>query len=175
MAIDGLGGSGKSTLARRILAAAAASAIVQMDDFYRPMPESERERLSPREGFSRSFDRQRLRAEVLEPLRRGETARYRRYDWEQDSIGTREVSLQPSGLVIVEGVYTLRPQLRPFWDLTVYLQVPADVRLARMLARKENTRAQINRWMAAEQYFEDTFSPAGHADMILVHSQQTLG
>ena len=108
-AIDGLGGSGKSTLARRVQAERAASAIIEMDDFYRPMPEAQREGLSPREGFSRYFDWQRLRAQVLKPLRAGQTARYRPYDWERGAIGSREVVVPASGLVIVEGVYTLRP------------------------------------------------------------------
>ena len=70
-AIDGLGGSGKSTLARRVQAERAASAIVEMDDFYRPMPEAQREGLSPREGFSRYFDWQRLRAQVRQTTPRG--------------------------------------------------------------------------------------------------------
>lgn len=167
-AIDGLGGSGKSTLARRVQAERAASAIVEMDDFYRPMPEAQREGLSPREGFSRYFDWQRLRAQVLKPLRAGQTARYRPYDWERGAIGSREVVVPASGLVIVEGVYTLRPQLRPFWDLTVYVEASREVRLARLLTRNENTRAQIDRWMAAERYFEETFVPLERADIVVV-------
>jgi uridine kinase len=69
--------------------------------------------------------------------------------------------------VIVEGVYTLRPQLRPYLDLKVYLEVSREVRLARMLARHENTRAQIDRWMAAEQYYEEKFAPIAQADIVV--------
>jgi len=43
------------------------------------------------------FDWQRLRQEVLEPLRRGQAARYSRYDWAADEMaGMSEMS--PHGL-----------------------------------------------------------------------------
>jgi uridine kinase len=42
VAIDGGGGAGKSTLARNLADALGDATIVQMDDFYRPMPAAER-------------------------------------------------------------------------------------------------------------------------------------
>jgi uridine kinase len=170
VAIDGLGGSGKSTLARRIQAELAASTIVEVDDFYRPMLETERQALSPREGFSSMFDWQRLRDEVLAPLRAGRAAHYHPYDWQRGMLASREVEVRPRGLVIVEGVYTLRPELRSFWDLTVYLDVSREARLARLLARNENARAQIDRWMTAEHYYEKTFAPSEQADLVLAEA-----
>ena len=69
--------------------------------------------------------------------------------------------------MIVEGVYTLRPQLRPFWDLTVYVEASREVRLARLLARNE-TRGRRSTWMAAERYFEETFVPLERADIVAI-------
>ena len=167
VAIDGLGGAGKSTLARRLQADLAAVTIVEMDDFYRPMAERQREQLSPVEGVERFFDWQRLRDEVLAPLRAGRTAHFRAYNWDRGTILDQEVAVEPHGVVIIEGVYTIRPQLRALWDLRVFLEVPRALRLARMLARAENTPAQIARFMAAEDYYFATFAPNEVADIIV--------
>lgn len=96
VAIDGLGGAGKSTLARALQADLAAVIIVQMDDFYRPMLERRREQLSPVEGFDQFFDWQRLRDEVLAPLRAGRTAHFRPYDWDRGTILSREIAVESS-------------------------------------------------------------------------------
>src|SRR4051812_49685989 len=56
VAIDGGGGAGKSTLARNLADALGDATIVQMDDFYRPMPAAERAALTPGEGVDRYFD-----------------------------------------------------------------------------------------------------------------------
>ena len=150
VAIDGPGGSGKSTLARR-LADATAATVVSMDDFYRPLPEEVRGSLSAAEGADRFFDRERLRDEVLVPLRAGRTALARRFDWDLDRLGEELLVVEPEGVVIVEGVSTLRPELSRYWDLSVYLDVPRDVCRDRLLARGENSVVELDRWEAAER------------------------
>jgi uridine kinase len=73
----------------------------------------------------------------------------------------------PHGLVVVEGVYLLRPQLRPVWDLAVFVEVPRDIRAARQHARGQNDVGWIERWMAAEDYYEQLLDPAGLADLVV--------
>jgi hypothetical protein len=65
--IDGAGGSGKSTHARKL-----SDKIVSTDDFI----------TAPWEWYD--FDR--LRSEVIEPLLRDESARYRPMDWEDGEL-----------------------------------------------------------------------------------------
>lgn len=81
IAIDGTGGSGKTTLATTVQALLDLATLVHGDDFYRRMPEHEREQLHPQQGYERYFDWQRLRDQVLAPLRAGKAARYQSYDW----------------------------------------------------------------------------------------------
>lgn len=76
IAVDGPGGSGKTTLAATAHALLDGASLVHGDDFYRPMLEHEREQLDPQQGYERYFDWQRLRDQVLAPLRAGEAARY---------------------------------------------------------------------------------------------------
>src|SRR5882672_8744801 len=87
VAIDGAGGSGKSFLARSISRALKASSIpaciVEGDDFF--LPSRQRPRGGPLETpIGGDYDWPRLRDQVIEPLRRGQSARYERYDWLDD-------------------------------------------------------------------------------------------
>ena len=48
----------------------------------------------------------------------------RAYDWGRGTILDQEIAVEADGVVIIEGVYTLRPELRALWDLTEFLEVP---------------------------------------------------
>src|SRR5215470_2879255 len=102
VAIDGAGGSGKSRLAddirMRLTASHVPTSIVEVDDFFLPSGRRPRGPASEK-PIGGDFDWQRLGEEVLEPLRRGQAARYIRYDWAADEMaGMNEVS--PHGVVI---------------------------------------------------------------------------
>ena len=84
VAIDGGAGSGKSTFARRLqnaLGAGIDCAVVHLDHFFR----TRRERGS-RLARVGDTDWQRLRDEVIRPLRAGRTARFLLYDWALDRL-----------------------------------------------------------------------------------------
>ena len=68
---------------------------------------------------------------------------------------------------MVEGVYMLRPQLRGFWDLTIFVDTPWPIRLDRQVSRGENTEDDIRLWTDAEKYYERTFEPVNHADLVV--------
>jgi uridine kinase len=163
--IDGLGGAGKTTLAAAIAEARPDVQVVHGDDFYGP---EERDWLSwtAKEGYERYFDHQRLASELLEPLRDGRPGRFRRYDWGENALG-EWVEVAPHGLVVVEGVYLLRPQLRRAWDLTVFVEAPRGIRGARLQARGQDDAGWIDRWMAAEDFYERVLDPAGLADLVV--------
>jgi uridine kinase len=163
--VDGFGGSGKSTLTGTIRHAPEVSAVVEGDDFYGP-EDPDWAGFSPQEGYERFFDHERLAREVLRPLRRAEHTRYQRYDWQNNVLGDW-VELPAEGVVVVEGVYMLRPPLREFWDLSIFVDTPWPVRLDRQVSRGENTEDDIRLWTDAEKYYERTFEPAASADLVL--------
>lgn len=163
--IDGFGGSGKSTLSDTIRDAPEVSAVVEGDDFYGPS-DTDWAGFSPQEGYERFFDHERLAREVLRPLGRGEHTRYQRYDWQNNVLGDW-VDLPAEGVVVVEGVYMLRPQLREFWDLSIFVDTPWPIRLDRQVSRGENTEDDIRLWTDAEKYYERAFEPASRADLVL--------
>lgn len=151
IAIDGRSGSGKSTIARH-LAKHAEVATVEMDDFYRVDDPVARARYGPAEGVERYFDWQRLRDEALVPLSKGRSATFRVYDWKHNDYGDITV-VDPQPFVVIEGVYSARPDLRPLVDLVVLIDTSPELSAARQLARGQNSNEWIERWTVAEDHY----------------------
>jgi uridine kinase len=120
--VEGLGGAGKSTLAAALAARSSDITLVHGDDFYGP-EEREWRSWTPQQGYERYFDHQRVERELLRPLRAGCSARFQRYDWSTNTLDGW-VSVEPRGIVLVEGVYLLRRELRPYWDFSIYVDTP---------------------------------------------------
>ncbi len=169
IAIDGLGGSGKSTLATAITELCGA-VLVHGDDFYRPMGAADRAELSPEQGYHRYFDWQRLREEVLVPLAAGRNASYRRYDWGTGTLASGEIHVvSRAGLVVVEGVYSARPELAAYYDLLVYVDTPPEVSLQRLRDRGHD-HGPIDwesRWRLAEDHYRAVARPRERADLVV--------
>ncbi|HEX4085837.1 MAG TPA: uridine kinase [Chthoniobacteraceae bacterium] len=78
----------------------------------------------------------------LDALRRGRAVETPRYDFSSHRRARRTVAFHPAPIVIVEGLFVLheKPLLRRL-DLSIYVDVPADVRLLRRLRRDAAERA----------------------------------
>ena len=152
--VDGKGASGKTTLAASVAAALPGAVVVHVDDFARPAVST--------------WERDRFVAQVLAPLAAGRPARYERWDWSSDaSAGWAAV---PVGVpVVVEGVSSTDVRLGVPWDVTLWVDVPAEVRLARALARDgEGMRDQwIAAWMPEEDAYEAAQRPQDRVDAVV--------
>jgi uridine kinase len=163
--IEGLGGAGKSTLARALAERSDDLTLVHGDDFYGP-EERDWRSWTPRQGYQRYFDHRRVEHELLRPLKAGQPATFQRYDWASNSLdgwGT----VEPRGIVLVEGVYLLRRELRAYWDFSIYVDAPRALRQMRLHARGENDEGWIERWAAAEDYYERVEQPGQAADLVV--------
>lgn len=170
VSIDGPGGSGKSTLTDEVAERLSSGrvSVVHGDDFYRPMSGQERLLLSPEQGYDRYFDWQRLRDQVLVPLASGSAAQYQRYDWPTGDLAVGELHDVPrSGVVIVEGVYTARPELAGYYDLTVWVDAPREVCMRRLEDRgaDHGPGDWHERWRAAEEHYIAATEPGVRLDM----------
>lgn len=167
-ALTGKAGSGKSTPARELATLMGEdSVVVEGDDFYRAMSPSERALLSPSQGYELYFDWERLRDQVLVPVSQGDpTLKYQRYKWSEQRLGEWvEHSMPPA--VVVEGVYTLRPTLRAFIDIGIFVRASPAVRMRRLHEREGNSAEWIARWVAAEGYYIETVKPMAVADIVV--------
>ena len=165
VAIDGLSGAGKSLLADVLQESLTGISVVRADDFYRPMDTGVLAQLSSADGYEQYFDWRRLRTDVLVPLSQGAASWYRRHDWSTNRLAEWH-EVQPGGIVIVEGVFTVRPEIREFYGVTVFVEAPRDERVRRIHARDENV-AWVDRWMAAEDWYLEHVRPADWVDHIV--------
>lgn len=114
------------------------------------------------------FDLGRLAVEVVEPLVGGRAARFSSYDWAaRAQRGFRTV--EPTGVVVIEGVCALHRTLRDAYAVRVWVDAPADVRLARAVARDgEAARAAwVKRWMPSEERYVERDRPVACAHLVI--------
>ena len=165
--IDGAGGAGKSTLASGISDAFTGRvSIVRCDDFYRPLSGAQYSRLTPEEAYENYFDWRRLRDEAVMPLRGGKRPRYQRYDWSTDRLA-EWIDIELREIVLVEGVFSTRPELRPLIDVAIFIETPREERLRRMLARPQDSTSWMDPWMASEDWYLQQIAPQRHADLVI--------
>lgn len=182
VALDGPSGGGKSTLAAAVadLLPAAADgaptvAVVDGDGFYGGGSPATWDRRDAAQKVDAVIDWRRQRP-VLEALRAGREATWHPFDWDADDWDADEVPLlaeparcAPADVVILEGAYSGRPELSDLVDLRVLLDVPTDVRRARLLARDgEDYHADWDaRWREAEALYFGTIMPPERFDLVL--------
>ncbi len=154
LGIDGFGAAGKSSLAAAVAAAVTPATVVAVDDFWGP-------------GVT-EWDWDRFRRQVLGPLLGGRAARYQIWSWDQDRPGEwRDIA--PGRLLVVEGVSSTRREAGVPWDLTVWVQAPREVRLARALERDGEAmrRRWLDEWMPAEEAYAARERPRRRVDLIV--------
>ncbi|ALC92365.1 uridine kinase [Bacillus sp. FJAT-18017] len=161
--IDGCGGAGKSTLANKLKESKPNVTVVHMDDFY--LSSSQIIKLPPKEKpIGADIDWGRVLEQVLDPLSKNQEGSYQRYDWETDILAEWH-KVPIGGIVIVEGVYSTRKDLASFYDYTIWVDSPRDIRLQRGLERDgEAARDRwVNDWMVAEDMYVEEHKPSQYA------------
>src|SRR5690349_2898248 len=160
VAVDGYDGAGKTMFADGLAAAFAedGSAVFRasIDDFHRPRIERYvRGRTSP-EGFYRdSYDYATFRRVLIDPFREGtQTAgttgfQLAAFDVTRDTpVESAWTTAPRDAVLIVDGIFLHRPELRGLWNWSVWLDVPIDVAAQRLALRDgtdPNPSAPTNR------------------------------
>ena len=145
--IDGPAGSGKTTLAGQLVAAFGRDAVlVPLDDLYA--------------GWTLTGARARLQAGVLRPLAEGRPGAYHRFDWSIRWFVPERTEVPVPRVLLVEGCGSSPRAMDPWTTLRLWVEAPADLRLARGLARDgAHLAPEWHRWQeteAAEFAREDT-------------------
>jgi uridine kinase len=152
VAIDGPDAAGKSTLTAELEALIAGSgrsvSRVAADDFLRPPEERYRQgRDSPEGYYADSFDHAALAAAVE----------------------------RVEGIVLVDGIFLLRPELNRLWTFRVFVAVSEEESLRRGVerdsalhpTREEAERLYRTRYLAGQRLYAAEAGPREAADAIL--------
>lgn len=163
--IDGGGAAGKSTLAAKLQELDNRVTVVHMDDFYRPSWER---KFIDEETIGGNWDWERVRNQVLNPLRNNEPSRYQIYDWVSDKM-TDLYEVPIGGIVIVEGCYSIRNELAPLYDVRIWVESPREFRLERGVQRDGDVSRHMweNIWLPAEDRYFELQRPSERADVII--------
>jgi uridine kinase len=166
LAIDGGSASGKSTLGR-VLSERFDGTLFHMDDFFLRTEQRTPERYAEPGG---NVDRERFLTEVLDPVSRRETVHLRKLDHTGGVFRLLDpVTVIPKPFVIVEGAYSMHPELAGFYDFSVFLRISPELQARRVLARNGPEGAQMffDRWIPLEQAYFDALHPADRCDLVI--------
>lgn len=181
VAVDGPDGSGKTWFADELADTLRErrpdpDAVIRasIDDFHQPRAFRHALGRTPETVWSRSFDHRAVRRELLDPWLAGSGAGYRRrwHDLATDQRLCEPPDRVPEGgVLVVDGVFAQRPEFADAWDLTIYLQAPPQVTVARMAARDgsdpDPKHPDQQRYLAAQARYRELFDPVGTADIVI--------
>ena len=123
--------------------------MVQADDFFSShRTGAEWDACSAAEKAALAIDWRRLRAEALEPLRAGRVASWHPFDFAAydyatgSGLATQVVTRSPTRVIVLDGIYSCRPELDDLIDLSVLVEAPAVVRHYRHNEREATDEAE---------------------------------
>ncbi|MEU0005056.1 hypothetical protein ABZ079_12365 [Streptomyces sp. NPDC006314] len=156
--VDGHAGSGKSTFAARLAAALDGAPVLHLDDI-----------ASHGQLFAWT---DRLMTQVIEPLARGESARYTPYDWRTRAFGAPR-PLPTAPVVLIEGVGAGRRALRPYLAGLLWMELPAEEAWRRGRSRDGAGQQEFwDDWVHAERAHFDADPSRPHAELLVLQKPE---
>lgn len=182
VAIDGPDAAGKTTLADELAGAIGSQRPViraSIDGFHQPADVRHRRGpMSPEGYYVDSFDIDAVLRSLLDPLGPTGDRRYRTasFDYRTDASLDLPWRAAPDNAVLLfDGVFLLRPELRRHWDLSVVLRVsPAEtvrragIRDADLMGGTAAVAERYQlRYLPGQQLYDVDADPRGHANVVL--------
>ena len=181
MVVDGPDGVGKTRFANDLASLLGErgrpTARASVDDFHHPRAHRHALGRTPESVWTRHFDYQSLRRELLDPWLAGPGATYVStwHDVRRDEYARAPRESVPAhGVLVVDGVFAQRPEISQAWDLVVFLDAPPEVTVARLAARDGSPNdvghPDQRRYLDAQRLYLDTCGPQRQADVLVDNS-----
>ncbi len=178
VAVDGVDGAGKTWFADELAEALRGDGrtVVRasVDDFHFPRSHRHAHGRTAEAVWTRHFDYHALRRELVDPWRAGAGAPYRRcwHDVRADRyVDVAQEAVPDSGVLLVDGVFTQRPELREVWDVVVFLDVSFEVSVRRLAARDggvpDVAHPDRHRYVEAQRHYLSQCRPDELADLVV--------
>ncbi len=138
--------------------------------------------MSPNGYFLEAFDYVALRRFLLDPLSPAGDRRYRTAAFDHLSDSALDCPAREAAgdaVLIVDGVFLLRDELRGYWDLTVFLQISPAESLRRALRRDVavfGSPADVRdryeaRYLPGQELYRASVAPQDRADVLIDHER----
>lgn len=179
--IDGLGGAGKTTYAQKLEDALKLAGmkvvLLHMDDFIHKR--SVRYNKNKAEWdcyYNIQWRYDYVLENIFIPIHKGKEIHHmiEFYDKTQDVYHQRRLDIDADTILMIEGVFIQRPLLRNYFDYVIYLDVPKEKRLSRVLNRDTYLgnrdmilKKYINRYFPAEDKYVTEYNPIEKTDYIV--------
>ncbi|MEL6860727.1 MAG: uridine kinase [Pseudomonadota bacterium] len=185
IAMSGGSGSGKSTLADALVDALTAHGVVVFaeDGYYWPMAhygpaetEDQRAAIIAKVNYDDPVSKETaLMAKQLADLKAGRTIEQPIYDYDLHDRKAETKTIEPAPIIILEGIHALSvPEVRPLIDLSIYVDTPDDLRLARRIRRDVTERGRSIESVLAQYlntvraaHYRHTFPAKFEADLVI--------
>jgi uridine kinase len=175
--VAGGSNSGKTTIAERLaeVVGAAQISLIKLDAYYVAMPGTTlEERAAFNYDHPDAFDWELLN-DHLAALTAGASVAVPVYDYANYDRTDEVATVLPSPVIVVEGILVLwEPRLRERFDLKIFVDAPADLRIIRRLQRDVAERGRtpesiIEQYLATVRPAHETFIEPSkrYADVII--------
>jgi uridine kinase len=183
VAIDGVDGVGKSCFADELAVTMEAHGLAtvraSVDGFHQPPAIRYRRGRASAEGFYLdSYRYDDLDRVLLRPFGPAGDRRYRRAIYDVDAEQELELPVEtaPAGSVlVVDGIFLHRPELRDRWDLSVFLDAPFEVTVPRGAQRGSGSpdpQAPSNRrYVEGQRLYLARCRPRARATLVIDNTE----
>lgn len=164
MAIEGGSASGKTTLSQ-MLEIVYDATVFHMDDFFLQPEQRTRERFAQPGG---NVDWERFLEEVLTPLESNVPIHYRCFDCSTFTIKSPRI-MYPSEVNIIEGAYSMHPELAEHYNLSVFLDISSSLQKERIRKRNSPAMAErfFNEWIPMEHHYFEKMNVRERCDIVI--------
>ena len=145
LGIAGGTGAGKTTIARAVVAELpqAAVTLIEHDNYYRDRPDLDLEQRAQLNYDHPDSLENPLLIKHLQALCRGEVIERPNYDFVHHRRKAETTRVQPTKVIVVEGILIFAdPDLRAQFDILIFVDTPADIRLLRRIRRDMERRGR---------------------------------
>jgi uridine kinase len=181
--IDGIDAAGKTFLANELASFLTESGHTviraSIDGFHNPKEiRHKRGSYSPEGYYYDSFNYEFIKDCLLKPLEPQGNRKYRfsAFDFKTEhETQIKELKASDTDMLIFEGVFLFRPELYPYWDFKIFVDINFQTSLARALERdiylfgdkQEILKRYQERYIPGQQIYLESVNPKTKADVII--------